>query len=109
MHAGDIELSGTTWANIINAPEIFANNVTAFNQFTVQKTEGNTTKIVSRIDNTGRAIFINGHIYMPYLVHDWWENNERATVGMYIDSVPAGSPDSNIANDTTYAESRYEG
>lgn len=109
LNGNNIILNGTTWTDIINASEIFANNVTAFKQFKVEATDSGVNKVVSRIDNTGRAIFINGHIYMPYFATDWWENNERAIVGLYIDSIPAGSPDSNIARNTTYALGRYGG
>lgn len=109
LNGNNIILNGTTWADIINASDIFANNVTAFNQFKVEVSDGGVNKVVSRIDNTGRAIFINGHIYMPYFATDWQNYSSRKIVGLYIDSIPAGSPNAQIASDTTYALSRYGG
>jgi hypothetical protein len=46
---------------------------------------------------------------MPYLVQNWWTNEEDPIVGLYIDSIPAGSTDPQVASSTAYVQSHYAG
>jgi hypothetical protein len=100
-----INLQGTTWASIIDAQNLIANNLTAgaitsLGDITIKD---NNQKTIAQIDNNGRARFIDGHIYIPYLTKNWWTNQETPTVGLYIDSIPE------ISKSTTYANSYYGG
>lgn len=100
-----INLQGTTWASIIDAQNLIANNLTAgaitsLGDITIKDTNNKT---IAQIDNDGRARFIDGHIYIPYLTKNWWTNQETPTVGLYIDSIPE------ISQSTTYANSYYGG
>ena len=100
-----IRLNGTTWANIINAQKLIADNLTAnaitsLGDITIKDSN---QKVVAQIDNTGRARFIDGYIYIPYLTKNWWTGQETPTVALYIDSVPE------ISKTTTYANSIYGG
>ena len=100
-----INLQGTTWASIIDAQNLIANNLTAgaitsLGDITIKDSN---QKVVAQIDNTGRAKFIDGYIYIPYLTRNWWTGQETPTVALYIDSVPE------ISKTTTYANSKYGG
>lgn len=100
-----INLQGTTWASVIDAQNLIANNLTAgaitsLGDITIKDTNNKT---IAQIDNDGRARFIDGHIYIPYLTKNWWTNQETPTVGLYIDSIPE------ISKSTTYATSYYGG
>ena len=99
-----IRLNGTTWASVIDAQNLIANNLTAgaitsLGDITI---EDNNQKTIAQIDKNGRARFIDGHIYIPYLTKNWWSNQETPTVGLYIDSIPE------ISKSTTYADSYYK-
>ena len=100
-----INLQGTTWASIIDAQNLIANNLTAgaitsLGDITIKDTNNKT---IAQIDKDGRAKFIDGHIYIPYLTRNWWTGQETPTVALYIDSVPE------ISKTTTYANSVYGG
>lgn len=100
-----INLQGTTWASVIDAQNLIANNLTAgaitsLGDITIKD---NNQKTIAQIDKDGRAKFIDGHIYIPYLTKNWWTNQETPTVGLYIDSIPE------ISKSTTYATSYYGG
>lgn len=99
-----INLQGTTWASVIDAQNLIANNLTAgaitsLGDITIKDTNNKT---IAQIDKDGRAKFIDGHIYIPYLTKNWWSNQETPTVGLYIDSIPE------ISKSTTYADSYYK-
>ena len=99
-----IRLNGTTWASVIDAQNLIANNLTAgaitsLGDITIKD---NNQKTIAQIDKNGRARFIDGHIYIPYLTKNWWSNEETPTVGLYIDSIPE------ISKSTTYADSYYK-
>ena len=99
-----INLQGTTWASVIDAQNLIANNLTAgaitsLGDITIKDTNNKT---IAQIDKNGRARFIDGHIYIPYLTKNWWTNEETPTVGLYIDSIPE------ISKSTTYADSYYK-
>lgn len=57
LNADKIYLAGQTWAQYINALGITARNVNVTNE------DGN---VVAKIDNTGRAWFMNGNLYIPW-------------------------------------------
>ena len=100
-----INLQGTTWASVIDAQNLIANNLTAgaitsLGDITIKD---NNQKTIAQIDKDGRAKFIDGHIYIPYLTKNWWSGQETPTVGLYIDSIPE------ISKSTTYATSYYGG
>lgn len=100
-----INLQGTTWASVIDAQNLIANNLTAgaitsLGDITIKDTNNKT---IAQIDKDGRARFIDGHIYIPYLTRNWWTGQETPTVALYIDSVPE------ISKTTTYANSVYGG
>ncbi len=100
-----INLQGTTWASVIDAQNLIANNLTAraitsLGDITIKNTNNKT---IAQIDKDGRAKFIDGHIYIPYLTKNWWSGQETPTVGLYIDSIPE------ISKSTTYATSYYGG
>jgi len=99
-----IRLNGTTWASVIDAQNLIANNLTAgaitsLGDITIKD---NNQKTIAQIDKEGRARFIDGHIYIPYLTKNWWSGQETPTVGLYIDSIPE------ISKSTTYADSYYK-
>lgn len=99
-----IVLNGTTWASIIDAQNLIANNLTAgaitsLGDITIKDT---SNKTIAQIDKNGKAMFIDGHIYMPYLTKNWWTGQETPTVGLYIDSIPQ------ISKSTTYADGYYK-
>ena len=99
-----INLQGTTWASVIDAQNLIANNLTAgaitsLGDITIKD---NNQKTIAQIDKNGRARFIDGHIYIPYLTKNWWSGQETPTVGLYIDSIPE------ISKSTAYADSYYK-